>query len=114
MLRGKSHLPIVAGLTGAFVAAVALLFAVRGGLPADAGHDHDHAHEAIGYEHVVTLWTWAAIDDAYDQDTDGGTTARDFRIDVALRADPLTAIMLAMVTFVSVAGDDLCDRLHAR
>ena len=39
---------------------------------------------------------------------------RAFRIDVTLRADPLTAIMLAMVTFISHAGGDLLDRLHAR
>jgi NADH-quinone oxidoreductase subunit L len=102
VLRGKSHIPVVAGLAGAFVAAVALLFAVRGGLPATDGHDHDHSHEAIGYEHVVTLWTWAAIGDAYDHETEGGIVPREFRIDVTLRADPLTAIMLSMVTFVSL------------
>ena len=101
ILLGKSHIPIVTGIAGAFLAAVSLLFAVRGGLPADHGHD-DHSHEAIGYEQVVTLWTWAAISDAYDQDTPDGTVPRDFQIEVVLRADPLTAVMLAMVTFVSL------------
>lgn len=100
-LRAKSHLPVVLGIAGAFVAAIALLFAVRSGLPAEGGHG-DHAHEAIGYEQVVTLWTWAAIGHAYDQQTDHGTIPRDFCIEVVLRADPLTAIMLSMVTFVSL------------
>ena len=101
-LRGSSHLPVVAGIAGAFVAAVALLFAVRGGLPATDDHAQEHSQETIGYEQVVTLWSWAAIGDAYDQETDDGAVARDFRVDVTLRADPLTAIMLSMVTFISL------------
>ena len=40
--------------------------------------------------------------------------SRDFKIEVTLRADPLTAIMLAMVTFISTLVADLFDRLHAR
>ena len=102
VLRDKSHVPVVAGIAGAFLAATALLFAIRGGLPAGHGHDEGHSHESVGYEQVVTLWTWAAIGDAYDQETPNGTVPRDFRIDVVLRADPLTAIMLSMVTFVSL------------
>ncbi|MEO8498653.1 MAG: proton-conducting transporter membrane subunit, partial [Planctomycetota bacterium] len=63
-----------------------------------------------GYEHIVTLWTWANVAEAYtlDRPADGvsvGSIAdrgpRDFRIDVTLRADALTAIMLVMVTFIS-------------
>jgi NADH-quinone oxidoreductase subunit L len=50
-----------------------------------------------GYERIVTLWTWASVEDAYV--ASGG--AADFHIDVALRADALTAMMLAMVTFIS-------------
>ena len=53
----------------------------------------------VGYEHVEMLWTWADIGDAYQPE--GSANARDFRIDVALRADPLTSIMLVMVTFVA-------------
>ncbi len=104
LLRDKSHVPVVAGIAGSFVAAAMLLFAVRGELPAadEHGHEHETAQQAIGYEQIVTFWTWAAVDDTYDQPTDVGTVPRDFRIDIALRADPLTAIMLSMVTFVSL------------
>ncbi|NLS95190.1 MAG: NADH-quinone oxidoreductase subunit L [Planctomycetaceae bacterium] len=103
VLRGKSHLPVVAGIAGAFAASVILLFAVRSGLPAASENGQGPSHETIGYERVVTLWTWAAVADAYDHEAAGGeTNARDFRIDVTLRADPLTAIMLAMVTFISL------------
>src|SRR5207248_880814 len=58
-------------------------------------------------------WDWANVDDAYPtraaeaaEPTQGATEATlpdrlEFSIAVTLRADPLTAIMLAMVTFVS-------------
>ena len=36
----------------------------------------------------MRLWTWAAVDPS-------------FRVDVVLRADSLTAIMLGIVTFIS-------------
>jgi NADH-quinone oxidoreductase subunit L len=102
LLRGKSHFSVVAGIAGSFVAAAALVFAVRAGLPVTGAHDHGHSHETVGCEHVVTLWTWADIGNAYDQKTVDGTVPRDFRIEIALRADPLTAVMLSMVTFVSL------------
>ncbi|MCL6504584.1 MAG: NADH-quinone oxidoreductase subunit L [Pirellulales bacterium] len=72
-----------------------------------------------GFEYVHVLWTWAAIPAeaaaetaqpeartaaAQDLAASGGPPAVrpfDFRVDVALRADPLSAMMLAMVTFVS-------------
>ena len=110
LLRSNSHWPIVAGIAGSFVAAAALVFAVRGGLPTaedhsaaeEAGDAQGHAEGAPGYEKVVTLWNWAAVDGAYQQKTGTETASRDFRIDITLRADPLTAIMLSMVTFVSL------------
>ena len=58
---------------------------------------------ATGFEKVVPLWTWANVPQAYDLKSpfpeDSGS--RDFRIDVVLRADALTAMMLVMVTFVA-------------
>lgn len=65
-----------------------------------------------GYERVVTLWTWVNVPQAYDyvqpqppitnsQIALADSGLRDFNIQVALRADALTAMMLAMVTFVS-------------
>src|SRR5207302_9213306 len=61
-----------------------------------------------GFEQVVTLWNWADIGDAYDLKADPPAVEppeagwRNLRIDIALRADALTAIMLSMVTFVSM------------
>ncbi|MHB8901153.1 MAG: NADH-quinone oxidoreductase subunit L [Thermoguttaceae bacterium] len=100
LLRTRSHVPVVAGIAGSLAAAIVLLFAVRAGLPSGAAEGASRG--SIGYERVTTVWTWAAIGDAYQQRSDTGTIARDLRIEVALRADPLTAIMLSMVTFVSL------------
>ncbi|MDP6445284.1 MAG: NADH-quinone oxidoreductase subunit L, partial [Pirellulaceae bacterium] len=54
-------------------------------------------------QHVVTLWTWAAVPEALETgDAETGISeSRDFHVDIALRADALTATMLAMVTFIS-------------
>ncbi len=65
-------------------------------------------------EWTRTLWTWAAIDQVYRPRLDksvlppSGAAPRaermppvDFRLDITLRADPLTSIMLCMVTFVA-------------
>jgi len=55
----------------------------------------------------VPLWTWAEVPDAYDLKANPPAVAeaeaglRAFRIDITLRADALTAMMLAMVTLVS-------------
>ncbi len=102
VLGARSHLPVVVAIAGSFVAAAALVFAVRAGLPAADASSHEPGHGAPGCERIVTLWTWAAIPNAYQQNTGDGAIARDFSIEVSLRADPLTAIMLAMVTFVSL------------
>jgi NADH-quinone oxidoreductase subunit L len=75
ILREHSHVPVVVALVGSCVASLALIFAVQQG-----GKEHA--------EHLVRLWSWAVVDPG-------------FRVDVVLRADSLTAIMLGMVTFVS-------------
>ena len=117
LLKARSHLPVVAALAVSFVLSLALLKTVSSGESADSTAA---GGSKIGYEHVVTLWHWAVIADAYpsqlahpaDADAIGPTRpaiargrspsgSRDFKIDVTLRADPLTAIMLAMVTFIS-------------
>ncbi len=113
LLRGRSHIPTVAAVAVSFIAAVVLLFQIQGRM--DEQHSAEKENQQIGFEQVVTLWTWAGIDDAYQINgayrqparteslagqTPGGSRA--FQIDVTLRADPLTAIMLAMVTFVSL------------
>lgn len=113
MLRARSHWPVVAALIGSCLASLVLLWHVW--------------RQPSGYERVATYWTWALVPDAYagesgTQSVDSridvppGTTtpadsarlagssprARDFAVDITLRLDALTGIMLAMVTFVSL------------
>jgi NADH-quinone oxidoreductase subunit L len=113
VLGVRSHWPTVGAVAISCVASILLVFAVQ----------RDAPHETI-----VPLWTWAVVDDAYrvPQGTGEGTAVRDpaaspeasgsrqvdhdarhgawrdLRLDLTLRADPLTAIMLAMVTFISL------------
>ncbi|MDX1964536.1 MAG: NADH-quinone oxidoreductase subunit L [Pirellulales bacterium] len=100
-LGEKAHLPIVAAFALSFVCSLLVLNEVRrASLEIKAGQ--------VGYEHVVTLWTWADIPGAYWRPNMPPVSSQPappadvpFKIDVTLRADPLTAIMLAMVTFIS-------------
>jgi NADH-quinone oxidoreductase subunit L len=98
VLRQYSHWPILFALAGSFVCSLAVL--------SDVIRESDRAGVG-GIEQVTTLWTWADIGHAFDlkasdpavPTTDAGW--RNFRIDITMRADPLTAIMLTMVTFIS-------------
>ncbi|MGE0606524.1 MAG: NADH-quinone oxidoreductase subunit L [Pirellulales bacterium] len=112
ILRQRSHLPAVAGLIGSFICALLLLQEVRqevkiANLPTAATADAPSvAPPSAGFEHVHVLWTWADVGGAYQpagpiaqQPPAAGGYA--FNIEVALRADPLTSIMLVMVTFIS-------------
>ena len=120
LLRERSHLPTIFAFVASFVLSLFLLFEVRarvaevakGGEAPAAGAPAESAKPAaVGVEVVHTLWTWASIGHEYHHptvDVDGQPAPRDvagrefdFVIDVSLRADPLTAIMLSMVTFVS-------------
>jgi NADH-quinone oxidoreductase subunit L len=103
-LRQRSHIPAVTAIALAFAASLLLLFQVQRAVEqTPAG-----ALAPVGVERVVTLWRWASIDDAagpLSHRAASGTRERGPRnltIDVTLRADPLTAIMLAMVTFISL------------
>lgn len=95
LLRGRSHWPTVAALVLSFAASIGLLFQVQKQVEQAGDHYRPTA---------VTLWTWGSVDAAMPRggasgNSPVGSTA--FRIDVALQADPLTAIMLAVVTCVS-------------
>jgi NADH-quinone oxidoreductase subunit L len=95
VLRGGSHWPAIAALLLSFLASIALLFEVQKRIEGPA--------ETRGPA-TVTLWSWYNIPDAMQKPSDAGTTPAglgDFRIDVALQADPLTAVMLAVVTCIS-------------
>jgi NADH-quinone oxidoreductase subunit L len=99
VLRSYSHWPVVLAIAGSFLTSLVLLREVSQE-QARAGHE--------GYEFVTTLWTWANVSDAYNLKADPPSAEpsaagwQNFRIDVTLRADALTAIMLSMVTFVSM------------
>ncbi|MBX7167186.1 MAG: NADH-quinone oxidoreductase subunit L [Pirellulales bacterium] len=122
LLREQSHLPALIAMPCAFVLSLALLFQVAAQVGPAEHHGAEHAAAAeghaaengaanhaaaktatIGYEHTYTLWTWANIADAerLGGENTAATGPRDFTIDITLRADPLTCIMLSMVTFVS-------------
>ncbi|MGO9115138.1 MAG: NADH-quinone oxidoreductase subunit L [Thermoguttaceae bacterium] len=98
VLREQSHWPVVLALVGSCLASVLLIFAVQ-----QAANNHEH-------ERVVRLWTWANVGAGSGeqgaqhsvlstQHSELSTPA--FRMDIVLRADSLTAIMLGMVTFIS-------------
>jgi NADH-quinone oxidoreductase subunit L len=99
VLREHSHWPVVLAIVGSFLCSLALWREVQVG--------QDAASSSDGFEHVVSLWTWADIPNAYELTADSsgteGTDAgwRNFKIEIALRADALTAMMLCMVTFVA-------------
>ncbi len=109
MLKERAHVPTVLAFVGSFICSLLLLFEVRtevsGQIP----------KTRVGWESTVTLWTWMHVDNVLS--TAGGAVpgahvsdgAKDaalparlpFTVDVTLRIDPLSAIMLSMVTFVS-------------
>jgi NADH-quinone oxidoreductase subunit L len=98
LLGQRSHIPLAAAIGMSCALSLMLVYQVHSGAEA-AGN------KGIGYEHVEKLWTWVAVDRAIGSPGIGSAAkpqAADFRVEVALRADPLTAAMLAMVTFVSL------------
>ena len=100
ILREASHWPVVLGIGLACLVSMLLLVEIR----ADINQTPETPGQ-VGYERVVLLWTWASVSAAYRPAATQGDgqpgSPIDFVIDVTLRADPLTAIMLITVTFVS-------------
>jgi NADH-quinone oxidoreductase subunit L len=100
VLRGRSHLPVVAAIALSFVASILLVFQVQQRI--DRREAPTGQTPSIGYEDpeaMVTLWRWADVGGAISHGEKGDESP--FRIDITLRADPLTAVMLAIVTCVS-------------
>ncbi len=89
VLKAHSHWPTIVAFAASFLVAIALLIEVSHGSAASAANGSD----TVGFEVVHSLWTWADVTDALD--------GSNFRIEITLRADPLSSIMLAMVTFVA-------------
>ncbi|NIP87124.1 MAG: NADH-quinone oxidoreductase subunit L, partial [Planctomycetales bacterium] len=104
VLRNHSHWLVVVAIAASFLASCGILLEV-GQLPGGP----TAAAAPTGHEQVQTLWSWALIPDAQlappyaltDPDQPASPPL-DFAVDVTLRADALTAIMLVTVTFVSM------------
>jgi len=84
VLRERSHWPALVAVGGAFALSCMLLQRVSQMTPAPA---------AVGVEQVTSIYTWLTVP--------AGTDQTPVPIDIALRLDPLTAIMLVMVTFIA-------------
>jgi NADH-quinone oxidoreductase subunit L len=99
ILRARSHLPTILALAGSCALSAWLLSDVWR-LSSQAG---DRAHGSLGWSTTVDLWTWARIDAAGDATRRGepANSRPEFLVSFALQVDSLTAIMLAMVTFVA-------------
>ena len=97
VLRGQSHLPTVVALVLSFVASIALVFEMQREI-----ERYDWS-EATYPPRSVTLWSWYSIPGAMPRPANGSLPSGwgDFDIDIALQADPLTAVMLAVVTCIS-------------
>jgi NADH-quinone oxidoreductase subunit L len=102
-LGEKSHLPALAAIIGSFVLSLMLLDAVSMKIHQQrlAEQNSGETHATMGYEKTFTLWQWAMVDDASTLATPSGDMSLPLSIDVTLRADTLTCIMLSMVTFIS-------------
>jgi NADH:ubiquinone oxidoreductase subunit 5 (subunit L)/multisubunit Na+/H+ antiporter MnhA subunit len=114
LLGPRAHWPAVLSIAAAAVVAVTLLF----GLGREAGIGSGHADGAAHpVEMVTTLWQWVSIPDAYtpppgspalDVGDDlaataaGRPAALPFSIGIDLRLDPLTAVMLTVITCVGL------------
>ncbi len=108
LLKQWCHVPVIVALIASFICSLGVLSEVsRRSKETEPEH---HLLAKAGFEQVVTLWTWADVGEAYEWagasygNSDASMPekgSRDFRIDVTLRADALTAIMLSMVTFIS-------------
>ncbi|MGQ9575261.1 MAG: NADH-quinone oxidoreductase subunit L [Thermoguttaceae bacterium] len=102
VLRDRSHWPLVVALTGALVASCLLVWQVgRECWQAGPGQ------KQFGYEKItLPVWRWATVGNAHHAPVPSGPLPspgpRDFRVEVVLRADPLTAVMLATVTLISL------------
>ncbi len=98
LLRTRSHWPAVIGVIGSFLCSMALAMHLRDAIQSPTTQ--------VGYEEIVTLWTWIDVSDEISTERLAGTTFnpapnRDLSIDISLRTDALTVIMLCMVTLVS-------------
>ncbi|MEN6450497.1 MAG: NADH-quinone oxidoreductase subunit L [Thermoguttaceae bacterium] len=92
VLRGRSHAPVVMALVLSFIASIGLVLQLQQPINGVAGQARPTEDG-----NTVTLWRWAEVL------SDGSDShGADFRVDVSLHADSLTATMLAVVTCISM------------
>ena len=116
VFKNQSHWPAVAAAGGSFVLSLLMLLdvlAISKLHQAEQKQNLKHALAMedsdglkIGWEHTKTLWTWASLDDALQAkptvQTGGAPATRNLGLDITLRTDTLTAIMLFTVTLVGM------------
>ncbi|MBM4004181.1 MAG: NADH-quinone oxidoreductase subunit L [Planctomycetes bacterium] len=92
-LRSTCHIPAIIGIGASFLFSLLLLTEVR--------REQDAAPPG-GFERIVTVWNWANLNDAYEHaEAAQPPRAVPLRIDVVMRIDALTSMMLCMVTSVA-------------
>ncbi len=129
VLRERSHVPTITAVALSCMASLILM--VQVGREVGRATGQEGTSQRIGYERVVTLCSWAAVPRAYPLARTAPPPAayppeagpRDFRVDIALRADPLSAVMAFSTTFIlllaalysvgSAEGQPGCQRFFA-
>ncbi len=123
VLGQRSHLPVVLAFAGSFVLQPDAV--VRSAAAKSKPARRQPSRQRSATSTSTRSGPGPTSNDAYTPPQAGGLhadgrsarrrcRALTFTIDITLRADPLTSIMLCMVTFISYAGGDLRQRLHAR
>lgn len=90
ILREKSHWPVIVALAISFMCSAAVAWNLWSRAVEEG---------QVGVADVESLWTWVKIDSAMTS-PDGKDVP--FAVDVSLRADTLTALMLPTVTFIAM------------
>ncbi len=112
LLGSKAHWPAVVSIAAAAAVAVTLLIGLGREVLGRVHDDHGSA-SAAPVESITTLWQWASVPDAYVPQADspgidlsaktaGRPESLPFSIGIDLRLDPLTAVMLAVITCVGL------------
>ncbi|MCE2726060.1 MAG: NADH-quinone oxidoreductase subunit L [Planctomycetaceae bacterium] len=91
VLGSRAHLPAVASIAASAAVAVSLLVGL--------GREVGSGGTGRPVEMVNTLWQWADVADATPA---GAAVPQAFSIPIALRLDPLTATLLAIITCVGL------------
>ncbi|MGA2798097.1 MAG: NADH-quinone oxidoreductase subunit L [Thermoguttaceae bacterium] len=109
ILRARSHWPTVISLSISCAASLLLVYQIHQENKDSAGTGLAKTiFDCEKHVHIVPLWSWAQTDNAYLRPPATGKAPTqppgwgNFKVEVVLRADPLTAVMLAVVTFISL------------